>query len=93
MTRSEMITHVAKSTRLPVSDVDSVIDTMLDSIMQTLATGEKVTLSGFGRFEMRERAPKTYVNPRTKEVRTLEQAITPGFKPSGIMKQRTSSKD
>ncbi len=92
MTKSELISYVSKTTQLPAADVDSVICTTLDSIMNKLSSGEKVTLSGFGRFEMRERAPKTYVNPRTKEVRTLEQGQTPGFKPSGIMKKRTVKK-
>ncbi len=92
MTKSELITHVVKETQLPASEVDAIICTTLDSIVDKLSSGEKVTLSGFGRFEMRQRAPKTYVNPRTKEVRTLEQVVTPGFKPSGIMKKRTTKK-
>ncbi len=92
MTKSELIAHVTKVTQLPASEVNTVICTTLDSIIGKLAEGEKVTISGFGRFEMRRREPKTYVNPRTKEVRTIEQVYTPGFKPSGIMKKRTCRK-
>ena len=92
MTRSELIAQTARQAQLPVAEVTAVVDTLLEGIMAALAAGDKVTLSGFGRFEMRERAPKTYINPRTKEVRKLEGACTPGFKPSGVMKQRTTEK-
>ncbi|MEG1744908.1 MAG: HU family DNA-binding protein, partial [Ruthenibacterium sp.] len=90
--RSELIAHTARETQLPVAQVTAVVNTMFDSIIEALAADEKVTLSGFGRFEMRDRAPKTYVNPRTKEVRRLKEARTPGFKPSGVMKQRTGGR-
>lgn len=92
MTRSELVALTAQQTKLPVAEVTTVVDTMLDGIMEALSSGDKVTLSGFGRFEMRKRAPKTYVNPRTKETRKLEPTHTPGFRPSGVMKQRISGK-
>ena len=49
---------------------------------------EKVTIAGFGRFEMRPRKPKAYTNPKTKVSSRLESTSIPGFKASGRFKQK-----
>ena len=61
---------------------------MLDEIVHRLARGEEVTISGFGRFEMRKRREKHFVNPKTKDVQLLAVSETPGFKASGKLKQK-----
>ena len=52
------------------------------------APTEKVTIAGFGRFEMRPRKPKAYTNPKTKVSSRLESTSIPGFKASGRFKQK-----
>ena len=73
MTRSQMIETVARKTGFPESQVE---------------TDEKVTIAGFGRFEMRPRKPKAYTNPKTKVSSRLESTSIPGFKASGRFKQK-----
>ncbi len=88
MTRSQLIAKVARQTGLPVSQVENVLATIIDDVIDSLQQGEKVTIAGFGRFEMRDRKTKAYTNPKTKVSSQLEPTSIPGFKASGLMKQR-----
>lgn len=92
MTRSQLIAEAARQTQAPVGQVEAVLDAVCGSIIDTLAAGDKVTIAGFGRFEMRARKTKAYTNPKTKKVSQLAPAAIPGFKASGLMKERTASK-
>ena len=55
MTRSQLIAHVAAATGMTEAVVENVMDSVFDTIVEKLQQGEKVTIAGFGRFEMRER--------------------------------------
>ena len=92
MTRSQLIAKIAADTKFSAVEVETVLDAMCDSIIGSLAQDEKVTIAGFGRFEMRERKTKAYVNPKTKQVSQLAPAKIPGFKASGLMKDRSMKK-
>ena len=78
MTRSQMIETVARKTGFTEAQVETTMDAMFDQIADCLRADEKVTIAGFGRFEMRP--PK--VSSR------LESTSIPGFKASGRFKQK-----
>ena len=84
MTRSQMIETVARKTGFPESQVETTMDAMFDQIAECLRADEKVTIAGFGRFEMRP----AYTNPKTKVSSRLESTSIPGFKASGRFKQK-----
>lgn len=88
MTRSQLITKLARQTGVSTTQVECVLDALVDEIVTSLQQGDKVTIAGFGRFEMRDRKTKAYTNPKTKEASQLEPTSIPGFKASGLMKQR-----
>ena len=90
MTRSQLIAHIAAGTGVPAAQVETVMDAVFDTIVDQLHAGEKVTIAGFGRFEMRQRQTKAYTNPKTKVATQLAPAKIPGFKASGIMKKKIS---
>lgn len=92
MTRSQLITKVARQTGMPAGQVENVLSTIVDDIIESLQQGDKVTIAGFGRFEMRDRKTKAYTNPKTKVSSQLDPTSIPGFKASGLMKQRISEK-
>ena len=60
MTRSQLITKVANETNLSCSEVEKVMDGIFGTIGDVLKSGDKVTIAGFGRFEMRERQTKNF---------------------------------
>ena len=66
MTRSQLITKVANDTGLSAGAVEKVMDGIFGTIGDVLRSGEKVTIAGFGRFEMRERQTKNFTNPNPK---------------------------
>ena len=86
MTRSQMIETVARKTGFTEAQVETTMDAMFDQIADCLRADEKVTIAGFGRFEMRPR--KAYTTPKTKVSSRLESTSIPGFKASGRFKQK-----
>ena len=90
MTRSQLITKVANDTGLTATAVEKVMDGIFGTIGDVLRSGEKVTIAGFGRFEMRERQTKNFTNPKTKVTSQLQPTAIPGFKASGRLKEKVS---
>lgn len=87
MTRSQLITKVANDSGLSAAQVEKVMDGIFGTIGDVLRDGEKVTIAGFGRFEMRERQTKNFTNPKTKVTSQLKPTAIPGFKASGRLKK------
>ena len=83
-----MIETVARKTGFTEAQAETTMDALFDQIADCLRADEKVTIAGFGRFEMRPRKPKAYTNPKTKVSSRLESTSIPGFKASGRFKQK-----
>ena len=80
MNKAELITAVAQKSGLTRKDADKVVASVLESITETLASGEKVSLVGFGTFEVKERAAHQGINPSTKEPMQIPASKSPVFK-------------
>ena len=92
MTKSQLIAAAAVRTGLPESEAACVLEAAEELILEALRRGEKVTIAGFGRFELRQRGEKAYVNPTTGQHTTLAPVMAPGFRPSGAKKRRLGLK-
>ena len=90
MTRSQLITKVANDTGLSAGAVEKVMDGIFGTIGDVLRSGEKVTIAGFGRFEMRERQTKNFHQPQDQVTSQLQPTAIPGFKASGRLKEKVS---
>ena len=86
MNKAELIEAIASSTEMTKTDVDKVITSFVDVVTDALTKGEKVSLKGFGNFEVRERGERTGRNPRTGEPMTIAASKAPAFKPSTALK-------
>ena len=80
MTKAELVSAVAEKAGLTKKDSDAVIEAVLDAITETLAKGDKVALVGFGTFEVKTRAARKGINPRTKEPMDIAASTLPVFK-------------
>jgi DNA-binding protein HU-beta len=80
MTKTELISAVAEKSGLTKKDSDAAVSAMIDAITETLAKGENVALVGFGTFEVKTRAARQGINPRTKEPLTISESKLPTFK-------------
>ena len=66
----------------------NILDLTLDLIKDTLAGGENVLLSGFGKFRVREKKARQGRNPKTGEPMTVAPRRVVTFHPSGELRQR-----
>ena len=67
MTKVELAKAVAMSSDLTLRQVEVLVQTVLDSIVEALRSGEKVELRGFGSFRLKERNGRLGRNPKTGE--------------------------
>lgn len=87
MNKSDLISNVAEATGLTKKVAGDVIEATLDAITSALSQGDKVTLVGFGTFEVRNRAAKRGVNPATKEPIEIPASKAPAFKAGKQLKE------
>ena len=87
MTKSQIIDAVAKKTDLKKKDAEAAVSATLDAITEALVAGEKVQVVGFGTFEVKSRAARTGINPRTKKSIKIKASKTLSFKAGKAMKE------
>ena len=86
MTKVELIAAVANDANLTKKDAEAAVNSALNAITAALKDGDKVTLFGFGTFEVRERAERQGINPRTREPITIAASRSIVFKPGKSLK-------
>lgn len=89
MTRDDLVERLSRDLSLPRRDVERVVVAALDLIMDTLKSGDKVALSGFGQFYADTRSARAGVNPRHPTQRIHIPAIrVPKFRAGKQLKER-----
>lgn len=82
MGKIDLVKAVAEATGLTQIEVEAVIDAFLQQIMDTLATGEKVTIKDFGTFRIRKRRERTVQLPNSEKKARITGGPIPVFKSS-----------
>ncbi len=90
MTKNELIEAVAQASGLNKKDSDVAVNAVLETIATALEQNEKVVLTGFGTFEVRERKARTGRNPATKEEIQIPASKAPVFKAGKSLKSRVN---
>lgn len=86
MNKSELVEAVASATGGTKTDAQASVDAVLDSITGALKQGDKVSLTGFGTFEVRDRKARTGRNPQTGETIQVPASKAPAFKAGKSLK-------
>jgi DNA-binding protein HU-beta len=86
MNKTELIAAAAESAGLTKKDTERALNAALDAITASLRNGEKVHLSGFGTFEVKDREARIGRNPHTKEAIDIPATCVPVFKASKALK-------
>ncbi len=86
MNKTELIAAVAEKAGLTKKDAERVINATFETITDSLVKGDKVQVSGFGIFEVKNREARTGRNPRTKETIQIPATRLPAFKASKTLK-------
>lgn len=86
MTKIEFVDAVAKETEWTKKDSEEAINAVIKVITNALVAGEKLSIVGFGTFEVVERAAREGRNPQTGESLMIKACKTPKFKPGKAFK-------
>ena len=90
MNKTDLVAVVAQKTGLTKKDAERVVNATVETIAESLVKGEKVQLSGFGIFEVKEREARIGRNPRTKESIQIPASRQPVFKASKTLKDQVA---
>lgn len=80
MKKTELIAAIAEKSGLSKKDAEQALSATLDAIVEAVAQGDKVQLTGFGVFEQRQRNARTGVDPRTGNSIEIPASKVPAFK-------------
>jgi integration host factor subunit beta len=93
MIRSELIQKVAdENPHLYQRDVERIVNTIFEEIIDAMARGDRVELRGFGAFSVKSRDARTGRNPRTGESVEVEAKSVPFFKAGKLLRDRLNGK-
>jgi len=87
VTKKDLTAEVAEITDLSKKDAEDIINAFLESVKNSLKKGEKVSIAGFGNFEIRERSARVGRNPRTGESMNIAASRVPAFKAGKELKE------
>ena len=90
MTKKELAKKIAEDQVISQKQAVAIVDSVFDSIAATVATGEKVSIPGFGTFATKTRAARTGRNPRTKETVEIPASTIPVFKSGKEFKEKVN---
>jgi len=85
--KAELVEKVAGGVGLTKKETNNVVDAITSAITDTLAMNEKVTLVGFGTFQVMERKARRGVNPQTREAINIPAKKVPKFKAGKNLKE------
>ena len=85
--KSELIEAVVTKTGVSKKDAEAMVKATFEAISEAMVKGDKVSLVGFGNFEVRERAARTGKNPQTGAEIKIAACKVPAFKPGKALKE------
>ena len=87
MTKAELVDEVARVVQLTKKQAELIVNIVFDSIVDSLRSGQKIELRGFGSFRLRSRKSRTGRNPKTGEKVEVPSKKIPYFKPGKELKE------
>jgi integration host factor subunit beta len=87
MTKAELVDEVARVVSLTKKQAETIVNIVFDSIVDSLRSGQKIELRGFGSFRLRSRKSRTGRNPKTGEKVDVPSKKIPYFKPGKELKE------
>lgn len=94
MIRSELIQKIAEENpHLYQRDVERIVNTIFEEIIEAMARGDRVELRGFGAFSVKKRESRLGRNPRTGDSVEVDEKCVPFFKTGKLLRDRLNGKD
>lgn len=91
MTKAELVGKVSEKSGLNKKQTEEAVKAFVETVTESLAKGDSIQLVGFGTFEVRDRAARKGINPRTKEAINIEATKVPAFKAGRALKEAVAA--
>lgn len=88
MNCKDLIRNISAKTNYTQKDISVVVDAMLDTIMDTVANGDEIAITGFGKFTRNTRVARVGVNPRTGEPMDIPEVFSVSFHAGSDFKRK-----
>lgn len=92
MNKAELVAALTERTGLAKKDNEKVLNALIETITEELQNGEKISLVGFGTFEVKDRAERMGRNPKTMEELLIPASKAPTFKAGKALKDAVNNK-
>ncbi|MDJ0648374.1 MAG: HU family DNA-binding protein [Xenococcaceae cyanobacterium MO_188.B19] len=92
MNKGELVDRIAQRATVTKKQADAVLSAAIETIMEAVSEGNKVTLVGFGSFEPRDRKEREGRNPKTGEKMSIPATTVPAFSPGKLFKEKVAPK-
>ncbi|TVP95203.1 MAG: HU family DNA-binding protein [Acholeplasmatales bacterium] len=86
MNKTELVAKISELSGLTKKDAEAALNATLSTIQEALSADEKVVLTGFGTFEVRNRKARVGHNPRTGDAIHINAQKSPAFKAGKVLK-------
>lgn len=87
MTKSDIAERIQNKLGITKKDSHDLLESVLSLMKETLESGEKIKVAGFGNFEVKQKKDRMGRNPQTSETITIGARRVLTFKPSAVLKQ------
>jgi len=91
MTKADLVERIQTATGFTKKESADMLETVFSIMKSTLESGEKLKISGFGNFDVKQKADRRGRNPQTGETITIEARRVLTFKPSTLLRQAINS--
>ncbi len=91
MNKKDFVAAIAENAGLTKKEAEAAVKATFATIEKALVAGDKVSITGFGTFEIRERKARSGKNPRTGESVAIAACKAPAFKPSNVLKDNVNA--
>ena len=92
MNKTDLVASIASKTGLTKKDSEKVIEAFIETVQESLVAGKKISLAGFGTFEVKQKGERMGVNPQTKKPIKIAATRAPAFKISKTLKAMVAGK-
>jgi integration host factor subunit alpha len=90
LTKADIVEKISEKTELPVSEIKDAVELLIETMKSTLASGEDIMISGFGKFQVNEKEPRKGRNPATGGAMMLKKRRVVTFKCSGKLRDQVN---
>ena len=92
MTKADIIEQIYEKIGFSKKESSDIVELVFDTMKETLEKGEKIKISGFGNFVVREKRPRVGRNPQTGEEIEISARKVLTFRPSQVLKSALNNK-